>query len=462
MNTEAEQALSVADKLRGDGAGEAAVATFLSQLSRVRAGELGTLPESALQPVPALPDIEALPAVRAADVADLLQQAVVIKLNGGLGTGMGLEGPKSLLQVKDGLSFLDVIARQVLRLRTETGARLPLILMNSFATQRESLAVLAAYPELRQDVPRDFLQNKVPKLRADDLAPVCHPADPALEWAPPGHGDLYPALVTSGLLETLLAKGYRYAFVSNADNLGATLDARLLRWFAGTGAPFAMEAADRTQADRKGGHLALAADGSLLLRELAQVQSSDLDAFSDIERHRYFNTNNLWLDLRSLAETLAERSGVLDLPLIVNRKTVDPKDASSTPVLQLETAMGAAIALWPQAQAIRVPRTRFGPVKTTNDLLAVRSDAYLLDAESAVALDPSREGRPPFIDLDGAHYKLVSQFEERFAAGVPSLVGCQSLTVRGDVRFGAGVVITGDVQVDGDGLVIPDGAILTS
>lgn len=452
-------------KLRSAGAGEAAVATFLAQLNRVRAGEQGMLPERSLTPVPNLPDADALPAVDAQAAAALLQQAVVVKLNGGLGTGMGLEGPKSLLPVKDGLTFLDVIARQVLRLRRQTGARLPLILMNSFATQAESLAVLDSYPELSQDVARDFLQNKVPKLRADTLEPVEHPSDPSLEWAPPGHGDLYPALVTSGMLESLLNAGYRYAFVSNSDNLGATIDPRLLHWFAGTGAPFALEAADRTQADRKGGHLALDADGSLLLRESAQVPDGDVEMFSDISRHRYFNTNNLWLDLVALAETISKRDGVLELPLIVNRKTVDPKDAASTPVLQLETAMGAAIALWPDAQAIRVPRTRFGPVKTTNDLLAVRSDAYVLGEDSTIALDPAREGQPPYIDLDSAHFKLVAQFDERFPRGVPSLVGCQRLIVSGDVCFGEQVVIRGDAVIDSPGpqqLRISDGATLGS
>jgi UTP--glucose-1-phosphate uridylyltransferase len=452
-------------KLRSAGAGEAAVATFLAQLKRVHEGEQGMLPERGLTPVPNLPDADALPAVDAQAAAALLQQAVVVKLNGGLGTGMGLEGPKSLLPVKDGLTFLDVIARQVLRLRRQTGARLPLILMNSFATQAESLAVLDRYPELSQDVARDFLQNKVPKLRADTLEPVEHPSDPSLEWAPPGHGDLYPALVTSGMLESLLDAGYRYTFVSNSDNLGATIDPRLLHWFAGTGAPFALEAADRTQADRKGGHLALDADGSLLLRESAQVPDGDVEMFSDISRHRYFNTNNLWLDLVALAEAISKRDGVLELPLIVNRKTVDPKDSASTPVLQLETAMGAAIALWPDAQAIRVPRTRFGPVKTTNDLLAVRSDAYVLGEDSTIALDPAREGQPPYIDLDSAHFKLVAQFDERFPRGVPSLVGCQRLIVSGDVCFGEHVVIRGDAVIDSPGpqqLRISDGATLGS
>jgi UTP--glucose-1-phosphate uridylyltransferase len=286
------------------------------------------------------------------------------------------------------------------------------------------------------------------------------PADPALEWAPPGHGDLYTALVTSGMLRALLDTGYRYAFVSNADNLGATLSRRLLAWFAASGAPFAMEVADRTAADRKGGHLARRKDGgTLVLRELAQTPDEDLGTFQDVTRHRFFNTNNLWVDLRALDATLQATDGVLELPLIVNAKTVDPKDSSSTAVLQLETAMGAAIDALPGAVAIRVPRSRFGPVKTTGDLLTVRSDAYVLADDARLALADSRGGVPPEIVLDSAYYKLVGALDERFPAGAPSLVACDRLVVEGDVRFGAGVVVRGDVTLHGP-REVPDGAVL--
>jgi UTP--glucose-1-phosphate uridylyltransferase len=450
-------------KLRAAGAGVAGVRTFLQQLERVRRGERGALPEADLEPVRDLPDADALPSPADDVAAGLLGEAVVVKLNGGLGTSMGLDGPKSLLPVKGELTFLDVIARQVLHLRERTGARLPLVLMDSFATREASLAALDTYPALTQDVPRDFLQNKVPKLRADDLTPVEWPADPALEWAPPGHGDLYTALVTSGMLAALLDAGYRYAFVSNADNLGATLSARLLAWFAGSGAPFAMEVADRTGADRKGGHLArrvgAQAPAGLVLRELAQTPEADLGAFQDLGRHRYFNTNNLWVDLRALDATLTAAGGVLELPLIVNAKTVDPKDASSTPVLQLETAMGAAIDALAGAVAIRVPRTRFGPVKTTSDLLAVRSDAYVLGDDSRLALDDRREGVPPVLELDAEHYKLVDALGRRFPAGPPSLVDCERLAVTGEVTFGADVVIRGSVELQGP-LRVAAGAVL--
>ena len=458
-----DPASAARDTLLAAGASDATIKTFLAQLDRVVHGETGLIAESDLSPINGLPDAESLPDVSPRKAAELLAQAVVIKLNGGLGTSMGLTGPKSLLPVKQGLTFLDVIARQVLRLRADTGAPLPLLLMNSFSTQPQTLDALASYPDLQVGrLPLDFLQNKVPKLRADDLTPVSYPPAPELEWAPPGHGDLYPALATSGVLDALLTAGLRYAFVSNSDNLGATLDVRLLSWFAAQQAPFAMEAAERTGADRKGGHLALR-DGALTLRESAQTAPEDLAAFQDVTRHRYFNTNNLWLDLQALATTLRANDGVLDLPLIVNAKTVDPRDPDSTKVVQLESAMGSALSVWPDSVAIRVPRSRLSPVKTTNDLLAVRSDAFVLTPSSQLTLAAERAGRPPLIDLDARYFKLVHDFDERFAAGVPSLLDCERLTVTGDVRFGADIAVHGTVELnapEGAPVQVPDGAEL--
>src|SRR3954453_23992418 len=346
------------DKMRRDDVGDAAVQAFADAYERLQQGETGVLPESDLEPVDAVPDADALPG--GDDTAGGgLDHAVVIKLNGGLGTSMGMTGPKSLVEVKDGLTFLDIIVRQVLGLRERTGARLPLVLMNSFSTREPSLEALGRYEDIEADVPLDFLQNKVPKLLADELEPVEWSDDPDLEWAPPGHGDLYTALVTSGILDELLERDYRYAFVSNVDNLGAVLEPRILAWMAGERVPFVMEVANRTEADRKGGHIARRRDGDrLVLREIAQTPDEDVDAFQDTSRHRYFNTNTLWVDLEALRGLLDERDGVLGLPMIVNRKTVDPSDKSSPEVIQLETAMGAAIDVFDGARAIRVPRRR--------------------------------------------------------------------------------------------------------
>lgn len=444
------------EKMRAEGLGDAAVESFARQYERLREGETGTLAESAIEPVASLPDAEELTEEASSGVLD---SVVVVKLNGGLGTSMGMTKAKSLLEVKDGRTFLDLIAEQVLDLRSRSGARLPLILMNSFATRDDSLEALSAYDDLSAGLPPDFVQNKVPKIAQDTLEPAAWEADPSLEWAPPGHGDLYTALVTSGMLEALLDDGYRYAFVSNSDNLGAVLDPRILAWLASSGAPFLMEVADRTSSDRKGGHLARRrSDGGLVLREIAQTPDEDVDAFQDTSRHRYFNTNTLWVDLRALRDVLGD-AGVLDLPMIVNKKTVDPGDKASTPVIQLETAMGAAIGVFDGAAAMRVPRSRFVPVKTTNDLLSLRSDAYVIGDGRAVHLADERDGVPPFVDLDADHYKLVADFDARFPSGVPSLVACDALRVVGDVTFGADVVVRGEVTVEGVDRV-EDGTVL--
>jgi UTP--glucose-1-phosphate uridylyltransferase len=442
------------DKMRAEGLADIAVETFAHYEELLRSGEQGVIRESEIEPLVDLPNAAELPEADGA----ALDQVVVLKLNGGLGTSMGMTRAKSLIEVKDGLSFLDIIVRQALHLRERHGARIPLLLMNSFATRDDTLAALERYPELPvDDLPLDFLQGKVPKLRDDDLEPVEWPADPSLEWAPPGHGDVYASLVTSGMLDELLGRGYRYLFLSNSDNLGAVLDPRILAWFAAEGLPFVSESTDRTESDRKGGHLARRrGDGGLVLRETAQTTDEDMPSFEDIERHRFFNCNNIWVDLQALERTLAERNGVLGLPMIVNRKTVDPTDSSSPAVLQLETAMGAAIGVFEGAAALRVPRSRFAPVKTTNQLLVVRLNAYELTDDWTVRSVASPD---PLVSLDSGYYKLLADFEARFSYGPPSLRECRRLEVDGDVSFGRDTAVKGEVRLEGP-LSIPDGEVL--
>lgn len=435
-------------KMSAAGMGDAAIRAFRRNYESLLRNESGMIPEDSIEPAQNLASLENLSSTPA-DAA-LLSQAVVIKLNGGLGTSMGLQGPKSLLAVRDGVNFLDLMVRQILDLRKTSGAPVRLLLMNSFSTSGETLGHLQRYRAdgLADATEVELMQNQIPKIDAASMEPVSWPADPTLEWCPPGHGDLYPALVGSGWLDRLLSEGVRYAFVSNSDNLGAILDPVLLRHFANSGAPFLMECTRRTAADRKGGHLARRkADGRLLLREVAQCPDADLNAFQDIDRHQYFNTNSLWLRLDLLKEQLAADDGVLPLPMIRNNKTVDPRDRKSTPVIQLESAMGAAIECFEGSAAIDVPRSRFAPVKTTGDLLALRSDAYEILENGQVRLHPSRQGKPPVISLSD-EYKLVDSID---ALGVPSLIACSSLKVSGPVRFEPGVIIEGDVEVTNSG-----------
>jgi UTP--glucose-1-phosphate uridylyltransferase len=447
---------AVLAKAEAGGARAAELAALRRRLRQLGERQAGLLPSEVLQPIADLPRLEELPEPPPGQAREVLDRLVVIKVNGGLGTSMGLAGPKSLLQVKPGTNFLDVLATQVLALRARHGARLPLVLMNSVATRGPSLDVLRRYDGLRMPgLPLDFLQGREPKIRADDLQPAQWPADPELEWCPPGHGDIYIALAASGTLDALLGAGLRYAFVSNSDNLGALADVRIAAWLAAEQVPFALEAVRGTPADRKGGHLARY-EGRVVLRETAQVPDGDT-SFSDVERWRWYNTNNIWIDLRAIKDLQDADPAAPELPLIVNSKTVDPRDPDSTPVLQLETAMGAAIGSIPGARALHVPRTRFAPVKTTEDLLVVRSDAYELTSDGQMR--PSFDGSGPVVTLDQDFYELLPDFEQRFPEGAPSLRRCHQFEVQGDVTFGAGVVAVGDVRLTGPRHV-PDREVL--
>jgi UTP--glucose-1-phosphate uridylyltransferase len=326
--------------------------------------------------------------------------------------------------------------------------QVPLVLMNSFRTRDDSLAALAKHGKLAGPLAPDFLQHKVPRLRASDLTPVAWPRQPEHEWCPPGHGDLYTALVTSGALEAMLAAELHYAFVSNSDNLGATLDLALLGRFAESGAPFAMEVKRRSEADKKGGHLSRAKSGRLVLRETAQCPQDELASFQDVSLYRFFNTNNLWIDLRALRRALDEAGGVLPLPFIRNEKNVDPLDPKSPRVIQLETAMGAAISCFDGADAVQVSALRFAPVKTTGDLLAIRSDAYVLSPDYRILPAPGGPGDQLVVDLDPAYFQRVDQLDARTPHGPPSLIRARRLTVRGDVTFERGTVIEGEVRIE--------------
>ncbi len=431
------------------------IRVFHYYYNQLLAGATGYVTSLHAQPVRAITDYEALDERYATAGESVLDKVVMVKLNGGLGTSMGMDGPKSLLPVKEGLSFLDVTVNQIKRTREKWDVGLPLVLMNSFATHEKTLQALAEYEDFDQEIPFGFVQHKVPKICKETMDPAHWPEAPAREWNPPGHGDLYAAISTSGTLDHLLESGYEYAFVSNSDNLGAVLDTEILGYFAEERLPFLMEVAYRTRADRKGGHLAQTDDGQLILRELAQCPPDEIGLFQDIDRYQFFNTNNLWIHLPTLRSVLDQRNGILGLPLIRNEKPIDPTRPNTPPVYQLETAMGSAIHVFEGAQAIRVPRSRFVPVKKNNDLLVLMSDVYLLNEDFTIQLNPDRHAgpprRPPLVDLDDHHYKVIGDMQTHFPHGAPSLLNCTSLTIDGDVYFGKDVVLEGAVLLSENG-----------
>lgn len=430
------------------GATDAAIDVFSHYYTQLEQADGGFVREDDIEPLTDPPRAASVDVDPDAAQAALARTAI-IKLNGGLGTSMGLDGPKTLLPVRGRKTFLDILVAQVLAARERYGVRLPLLFMNSFRTREATLDHLSRYDDLAVDgLPVDFLQGFEPKLTRDGLEPVEWSADPDLEWCPPGHGDIYTALVGTGLLDDLLNAGFQYASIANGDNLGAGPNATLAGWFAQSGAPYAAEVCPRTPNDRKGGHLAVRkADGQLILRDSAQTAPDDMQYFTDEGRHPYFHANNLWVDLQALKGLMRERKNVLGLPLIRNNKTVDPSDPGSTPVVQLETAMGAAIEVFPGAQAIAVERDRFLPVKTTNELMLVRSDAFALDGDARLVATTEKL---PGISLDKRYYSLLPDFDARVEY-VPSLREARSLTVEGDWTFADPVSVVGDARLEDAG-----------
>ncbi|HEX2960064.1 MAG TPA: UTP--glucose-1-phosphate uridylyltransferase [Chitinispirillaceae bacterium] len=446
---------------------EAVIDTFLYYFNQLKEGKTGYISENDIDSVvpSELANYNSL-TDNADTIERTLKKTIVIKLNGGLGTTMGLRGAKSLIPVKNGLTFLDITALQTISLNKKYGFNIPLLLMNSFRTEEDSTALIAKYPELKTSIPLSFLQHKYPKILVDNFQPALFPQNPDLEWNPPGHGDLYTALITSGILTRLLESSYEYAFVSNIDNLGANLDPKILDYFASSGFSFLMEVTERTWMDRKGGHLArLKSSSRLTLRESSQCAPGDINHFKDIKKHSFFNTNNLWIHLTSLNKLLCESKGHLHLPLIRNKKRLDPVNTTTPEVFQVETAMGSAISVFENASAIQVPRTRFAPVKNCEELLLLWSDQYILDERYHITPNTQCGRNRPTISLDPQYYSWIDQLNLRFPSGAPSLCGCDSLTIKGDVTFGNNVVVKGTVAItneSGEPRLVPDNAIIDS
>lgn len=393
---------------------------------------------------------------------EAFSKTAFLKLNGGLGTSMGLEGAKSMLPVRRHkarqMKFLDIILGQVLTARKRLEVPLPITFMNSFRTSADTNRVLKKTTAFEQHkVPVEIIQHVEPKILADSGEPVEYPENSELEWCPPGHGDVFSTIHESGLLDKLQEQGIEYLFISNSDNLGARPSRTLAGHFAESGSSFMVEVAKRTNADRKGGHIVVdKATGQLLLREMSQVRSEDKRAATNIKKHPYFNTNSIWVRVDALKQKLEEFDGVLPLPVICNEKTVDPSDSKSAKVIQLETAMGSAINLFEDATCIEVDRMRFLPVKTTDDLLIMRSDRFHLtdsfEMEDGNYIFPN-------VELDERYYKNINDFNERFPYSVPSLAAANSVTIKGDWTFGQNVSMFGDAVLEdlGHPSYVPNG-----
>lgn len=376
---------------------------------------------------------------------DLLSKLVVLKLNGGLGTTMGCVGPKTAIKVREGENFIDLIVRQLKHLNVTYNCDVPLVLMNSFNTDVRTKKLTRHYDNIRT-----FNQSMFPRISAENFMPI---SDENQLYYPPGHGDLFYSIEKSGMLDELLKEGKKYLFVSNGDNLAATVDLKILEYFAENDLDFCMEVTKKTRADIKGGTL-INYKNVLTLLEIAQVPSHKKSEFTSVRKFKIFNTNSLWINLESLKSVMKQN---FELDIIQNKKVVNDEV-----VIQLETALGSSIKYFEKNCGIVVPRSRFLPIKTCSDLFLLQSNLYT-ELNGVLTMNKLRTAeKEPIVKLLGKNFNKVQEFENSFS-GIPDIVDLDILTVSGNVTFGKNVVLRGIVIIcasEGSQINIPDGAVL--
>jgi len=370
---------------------------------------------------------------------------------------MGCHGPKSVIPVRNDLTFLDLAVQQIEYLNKTYDADVPLVLMNSFNTDEETMKIIRKYSGFKVSI-RTFNQSRYPRINKESLMPIarsCKTEDNIEAWYPPGHGDFYESFNNSGLLDDLIADGKKFCFMSNIDNLGATVDLNILELCLKAQHEFVMEVTEKTRADVKGGTL-IQYEDKLRLLEAAQVPSDHVEDFKSVKKFNVFNTNNLCISLEATRRIIDEK--ILNMEIIVNPKTLD----NGLNVYQFETAVGAAMECFDNAVGLNVPRARFLPVKKTSDLLLVMSNLYTMNFGSLVMSPKRMFPSTPLVKLGDNHFKKVAVFLNRFGS-IPDIIELDHLTVSGDVTFGNGVSLRGTVIIianHGDRIDIPAGAVL--
>jgi UTP--glucose-1-phosphate uridylyltransferase len=387
---------------------------------------------------------------------EFVDKLAVLKLNGGLGTSMGCVGPKSVLEVRDGKSFLDIAVRHIEHLNRQYDCDIPFILMNSFNTDEDTSTIIKKYQGHKINI-KTFNQSRFPRVFKDSMLPVPKEYDDQINaWYPPGHGDLFESITNSGILDDLIAQGKEVLFVSNGDNLGAVVDFNILKHMIQGGSEYIMELTPKTRADVKGGTI-IDYDGAVRLLEIAQVPKEHVEDFKSIKKFKYFNTNNLWINLKAIKRVV--EANELAMEIIPNMKNISVGSVD-VPILQLETAVGAAIRHFHGAHGVNVPRRRFLPVKTCSDLFLIKSDLYSL-SQGRLEISPYRFGGAPLVKL-GGHFKKVSDFQKRIPH-MPKILELDHLTITGNVTLGKNVTLKGTVIIvceEGKKIDIPNGSIL--
>ncbi|KAF1795588.1 Nucleotide-diphospho-sugar transferase [Phytophthora cactorum] len=368
---------------------------------------------------------------------ELLDKLVILKLNGGLGTTLGCEGPKSAIEVRQDLSFLDLTVRQVEYLNSMYGVDVPLVLMNSFNTHEETVRIIRKYRMHNLSI-HTFNQSCYPFIIKETMLPLPntkYDRSTREKWFPPGHGQ--------GVI-----------FISNVDNLGATVNLDMLYHMINEDSEFVMEVTEKTRADVQGGTLVSYKDKPHLL-EASQVPPGHLDDFRAINKFETFNTNNLWVNLRAIQRLVAQ--DLIDMEPLVTFRTV-----KNHKVVQLETAAGEAIHLFKNFIGLKVPRSRFLPVKSSSDLFLVQSNLYQIKHGSLI-MNPARTTPTiPIVKL-GLEFQSAKEYLARFERGIPNITELDHLTVAGDVKFGSNITLKGTVILvanEGAHIDLPEGTVL--
>jgi len=386
------------------------------------------------------------------NINHLLNKIAIVKLNGGLGTTMGCSGPKSAIEVTSGMSFLDLTIKQINTLNHKYSSNVPLVLMNSFNTDSKTSQIISKYKDL-VDI-YCFNQSKFPRILKETLTPLPEKSDGNNEWYPPGHGDFYQSFYHSDTFRILKSKGIKYLFVSNIDNLGATIDLKILNYQIDKKMDFIIEVTDKTLSDVKGGTI-INYDNRFKLLELAQVPEDKIDEFKSIKKFKIFNTNNIWVSVDAV-DKMVNHKFCDKMDVIVNNKNYN-----GDTIVQFETAIGSAIQCFPNSSmGINVPRSRFLPVKSTCDLFCVQSNLYSINEDFELISKRINPGLP--VVKFGTEFKKVDDYKKRFV-NIPNVLELDHLTVSGDVFFGKNVILKGTVIIVahyGSRIDIPEGTVL--
>lgn len=378
-------------------------------------------------------NIATLASVTPEETKKLAKKLAVIKLNGGIASTMKAKVPKSTILVKNNLSFLDISIRQIADIKKNIGVSIPFFLMNSFYTHRRILKELKNQPIKV----KCLKQSRCPIIDAKTSLPFESSDNIKLKYYPPGHGEIFDKILNKKFLSKLLSNNIEVLFISNCDNLGASLDFKILKWIQKKNIDFLMEVSDQTPQDVKGGIIHRDGD-RLYLAETSQIKHLADGILKNRSKKIAFNTNNIWINIACLIDLLNKQKK-LELPLIINQKT-EPIN-----FIQLETAVGSAISFFKNASLLAVERDRFLPVKTLADLFLIQSDIFILK-ENKLELNSLRKHKElPIIDL-GGFFDSLKKYQSRIKA-MPSLLDLQQLTVRGDVTFAEGVTLKGKVKI---------------